>query len=150
MAGVDLESEPDRDSLRRALRDLEAAEARVARNAEHIYDDTRHELLAELFPLLDDLERVVRAADASNRDPALVEALHLLRAQFDRVLARYGAERIDALHQRFDPQLHDAVLAVPVTDPRLEHLVIEQLEPGYRVDDKVLRPARVGVGVRRG
>ena len=140
---------PDRDSLRRALRDLEAAEARVARNAERIYEETREGLLEELFPLLDDLDRVVHAADASNRDPALVEAVHLLRAQFDRVLARYGAERIDALQQRFDPNLHDAVLAIPVFEPALDRVVVQQLAPGYRAGDRVLRPARVGVGVLR-
>ena len=144
------ESDVDRDTLRRALRDLEAAEARVARNAERVYDETRDELLGELFPLLDDLDRVVRAADESNRDPALVEALHLLRGRFDRVLARYGAARIDATDQRFDPALHDAIAAVPVSDPRLERMVIEQLEPGYRVGDRVLRHARVAVGVRHG
>lgn len=144
------EPEADRDSLRRALRDLEAAEARVARNAERVYEETRDDLVSELFPLLDDLDRVIHAADESNRDPALVEALHLLRSQLDRVLARYGVERIDATQQAFDPALHDAVVAIPISDPRLDRTVIEQLEPGYRAGDRVLRHARVAVGVLHG
>src|SRR3954470_23836292 len=94
--------EQERDSLRRALRDLEAAEARVQRNAARVYDETREKLVAELLPVLDNLDRTIRAAEDQS-DPSLVEGVRMVRAQLEAVLARYGVTRIDATGQPFDP-----------------------------------------------
>jgi molecular chaperone GrpE len=137
----------DRDSLRRALRDLEAAEQRVQRNAERVYEEARAKLVHELLPVLDNLERVIDAADPTG-DPALIEGVVMVRAQLERVLTRYGAERIDAIGTHFDPELHEAISVVPVAADR-DKMVIEQLQPGYRFAGQVLRPARVAVGMRR-
>jgi molecular chaperone GrpE len=136
---------PDRDSLRRALRNLEAAEARVVRNAERVYEETRSNLVADLLPLSDNLDRALAAAAAC--DPAILDGIRLVRSQLDDVLASFGAERIDARGQPFDPNVHDAVSIVPVTDPRMDRTVIDQVAPGYRIGDRVLRPARVAVGM---
>lgn len=141
--------ENERDSMRRALRDLEAAQARVKRDADRVYQETRAQLVSELLPVIDNLDRTLRVATKSGADRALLDGVRMTRAQLDQVLARYGAERIDATNQRFDPALHDAFMAVPVTDPRWNGVVIEQLEPGYKFGGRVLRPAKVSVGVLR-
>ena len=137
----------EREALSRAPADLEAAEARVKRNAERIYDETRAELIAQLLPIVDNLERTIRAAEDADCAPAVVEGARMVRAQLDAVLARYGAERIDAQGQPFDPMLHDALAAVPIADRTRDRVVVEQYEPGYRFGDRVLRPAKVAVGV---
>ncbi|MDB4960644.1 MAG: GrpE protein [Myxococcales bacterium] len=144
-SGVEEQQRRDRDSLRRALRDLEAAEARVKRNAERVYDEARSSLVTELFPVLDDLDRSIEAAHAS-ADPALLEAVQMSRRRIDQILARYGAERIDASGGSFDPKLHDAVTTVNVSDPMQNMTVLQQLAPGYRFGDRLLRPAKVVVG----
>jgi molecular chaperone GrpE len=141
-------AEQERDSLRRALRDLEAAEARVQRNAARVYDETREKLVGELLPVLDNLDRTIRAAEDQS-DPSLVEGVRMVRSQLEAVLARYGVTRIEATGQPFDPAIHDAVFTVAVTDPRYDRLVIDQVEPGYRFADRVLRPAKVTVGIAR-
>jgi molecular chaperone GrpE len=69
------------------------------------------------------------------------------RRRLDQVLARYGAERIDATGTCFDPSLHDAVTTVTVNDPAQDKKVLAQLAPGYRFRDRLLRPAKVVVGV---
>ena len=137
----------DRESLARALADLEAAEARVKRNAERIYDETRAELIAQLLPIVDNLERTIRAAQDAACAPAVVEGARMVRAQLDGVLARYGAERIDAAGQPFDPSVHEALAVVPIDERARDRVVVEQFEPGYRIGDRVLRPAKVAVGV---
>lgn len=136
----------ERESLRRALRELEASEARVRRNAERVYDESRSKLVLELLPVLDNLDRTIEAA-RDNSDPALLEGVRMVRAQLDGVLARYGAEKIDATGQRFDPALHEAISAHPVADPQLAGMVLSQLQPGYRYGDRLLRAAKVAVGV---
>lgn len=145
----DVAREPDRDSLLRALRDLEAAEARVKRNAERIYDETRAQLVARLLPIIDNLERTIDAAEAAGCSPAVVDGARMVRTQLDGVLAQYGAERIEATGARFDPAIHEALTTIPITDPSRDRIVLEQLEPGYRFGDRVLRPAKVAVAMYR-
>jgi molecular chaperone GrpE len=137
----------DRESLMRAIRDLEAAEERVRRNAERVYEDTRAELIAELLPIVDNLDRTIRAAEQAQCARAVVEGAQMVRAQLDRVLAGYGATRIDAMGKVFDPKVHEALSAVPVHDPRWDRRVVDQLEAGYTCGDRLLRPAKVSVGV---
>jgi hypothetical protein len=62
------------------------------------------------------------------------------------VLRGYGIDRIDATGAAFDPQLHDAITTLPVTDPAQHRKVVDQIEPGYRFGDALLRPAKVVVG----
>src|SRR6187200_1158201 len=109
--------EPDRATLTRALRELEAAQARVERDARRVHEETRTKLVMELLPVLDNLDRTIRAA-ADNRDGrALVEGVRLVRAQLESVLRGYGIERIDAVGARFDPSVHEAIQVAPIQDP---------------------------------
>ena len=136
--------EPDRATMTRALRELEAAQARVERDAQRVQDETKQKLVAELLPVLDNLDRTLRAG--AHGDPALVQGVRLVRSQLEGVLRGYGVERIDATGQRFDPKLHEAISVAPVYEPAHHGLVLEQVEPGYRFGDRLLRPAKVVVG----
>lgn len=134
----------DKEALRRALCELEAAEARVARNAQRVYDETRAKLVAEVLPVLDNLDRTLAAA-AHSSDRTLAEGVQMIRSQLEQVVLRYGVERIDAAGDRFDPALHDAV-STAAAGPAQAGRVVAQLEAGYRFAGKVLRPAKVVVG----
>lgn len=138
--------EIDRQAALRALRNLEATEARLERNAKRDVDDARGKLVQELLPVLDNLDRTIRAAHGSRSDPAMLEGVRLVRHQLEGVLRGYGVERIDALDQPFDPGLHEAIGMTVVTDPRRHGVVVQQAEPGYRFAGKLLRPAKVNVG----
>lgn len=140
------EKEPDRATMVQALRDLEAAKGRVERDAKRVLEDTRRELVAKLLPLIDDLDRTIHAASRNGDAPAVVEGVRLVRSRLEGVLRGYGVERVDAKGQIFDPVRHDAVSVVQVMDPREHGRVLEQLEPGYRFGDRLLRPAKVVVG----
>lgn len=133
-------------SARKALRELEAAKARVERDAQQAADELRGKLISELLPTLDNLDRTIAAAEQNGEAPSVVEGVRLVRSQLAGVLARYGVERIDAKHQRFDPRIHDAISIVPVSDPSAHEVVVDQIEPGYRFGDRLLRPAKVVVG----
>lgn len=135
----------DRDSLRRALRDLEAAEQRVIRNAERVYDEVRGKLVLDLLPVLDNLDRTIQAA-SNEASSALLDGARMVRGQLEQVLLRYGAEAIAAHGAPFDPSIHDAVAVTPVFDPRAHNRVVQQMQPGYRFGGRVLRPAKVVVG----
>ena len=140
------ELEPDRARAVRALRELEAARSRVERDARHVHEETRSKLVIELLPVLDNLDRTIRAASDHGEAASLVEGVHLIRAQLERVLRGYGVERIEAVGESFDPTLHEAIHVLPVRDPARHAIVLEQTAPGYRFGATLLRPAQVVVG----
>ena len=139
-------AEPDRARMTRALRDLEAAQARVERDAQRVNAETRSKLVAELLPVLDGLDRTIHAARAARTASAVVQGARLVRAQLETVLRGYGVARIDAAGTAFDPSIHEAVSAVPVNSSAQHGMVLEELEPGYRFGGRLLRPAKVVVG----
>jgi len=138
--------EPDRATMTRALRELEAAQARVERDARRVHDETRSKLVGELLPVVDNLDRTIHAAIAHGDAATLVDGVRLVRAQLESVLRSYGVERIDAVGARFDPSIHDAIQVARVHDPAHHAIVVDQTEAGYRFGDRLLRPAKVVVG----
>lgn len=136
----------DHQAALRALRNLEATEARLERNARREAEETRGKLVQELLPVLDNLDRTIRAAHNGRNDPAMLEGIRMVRQQLEGVLRGYGVERIEALGERFDPAVHEAIGAVSVGDPQRHGVVVHQAEPGYRFVGRLLRPAKVSVG----
>ena len=133
----------ERTSLRRALADLENAKSRVERDAAKVLSETRTQLVGELLPVLDNLDRTLAAGPPG--DP-MVQGVAQVRAQLEGVLRGYGLERFDANGSKFDPRIHDAVAMTEVDEREQDGVVVNQLEAGYRVGGRVLRPAKVAVG----
>jgi molecular chaperone GrpE len=136
----------DREAVRRALADLAAAEGRVEKNAKRVYDETRGNLVSDLLPVLDNLDRTIRASETA-ADATLLAGVRMVRSDLERVLLRFGLEPIQASGEAFDPAVHEAVMAVSVTDPKLNGRVVDEVAPGYRFGGKVLRASKVTVGV---
>jgi molecular chaperone GrpE len=141
--------ESDRAAATRALRELEAAKARVERDAKRAQDEMREKLVQQLFPVLDNLDRTIAVAQQNRESPAVVDGVRLVRRQLAGVLEGYGVLRIEARGQPFDPSIHEAVSMVAVDDRRHDRLVVDQLEPGYMMRERLLRPAKVVVGRAR-
>jgi molecular chaperone GrpE len=141
--------EPDRASLAHALRELEAAKARVERDAKRASDEMRQRLVLQLLPVLDNLDRTIAVAQRNRDAPTVVEGVSLVRRQIVGVLEGYGVQRLESRGQPFDPAHHEAVSMIAVDDPRQDRKVVEQLEPGYMMGDRLLRPAKVVVGRAR-
>lgn len=134
----------EKQDLRRAISELEAARGRVERDAARVQEETRTRLVAELLPVLDNLDRSIAAG--TYPDDPMLQGVQLVRAQLEGVLRGYGLERFDAVGERFDPGEHEAMALVPVADPEQDGTVVDQWQPGYRIAGRLLRPARVVVG----
>jgi|GEM_PF-1252070 len=125
--------------------ELHALKARLERDAQRCAESERRTLLTQLLPVLDNLDRSVTAA-ASSPDQALLQGVRMVRDQLASVLADLGATRIACVGQPFDPAYHEAVAVTEVEDPELDGKVVDEWEAGYRIGDRLLRPARVRVG----
>ena len=127
--------------LQRVAADFENYRKRAARDQESLVARAAERLVRELLPVLDDLERALGAAE-EHEEATLEEGVRLVHRQLADALRKEGLEEIPT-DGRFDPHLHEALLAQPAeAEPGS---VIEVLQKGYRLGDRVLRPARVVV-----
>jgi molecular chaperone GrpE len=103
-------------------------------------------LVAELLETLDDLDRALSHADSIPEATSIAEGLLLARKGFLSALERHGVEQVSPDDDPFDPNIAEAVRVDPVDAAERNGVVTETLRPGYRLDDHVIRPARVAVG----
>jgi molecular chaperone GrpE len=137
------QAEAERDShladLQRLAADFENYRKRAVRDRESMVAHAHERLMKALLPVLDDLERALEAA-AKHEEAKLEEGVELVARELRAALQREGLAEIET-DGRFDPHVHEALLAQP--SDREEGSVIEVLQKGYRLGDRVLRPARV-------
>ncbi len=100
-----------------------------------------------LLPVLDNLQRATEAAEKSSAPEIIAEGIRQTAASFEKALAAEGVEPINAAGEQFDPEFHDAVETAEVA-PEDEGKVLTQHAAGYRIGERLLRPARVKVGRR--
>jgi molecular chaperone GrpE len=129
------------EHLKRVAADFENYRKRAARDQESLVARAAERLVRELLPVLDDLERALQAAE-EHEEARLEEGVRLVHRQLAGALRKEGLEEIPT-DGEFDPHLHEALLAQPA-DAK-EGTVIQVLQKGYRLGDRVLRPARVVV-----
>jgi molecular chaperone GrpE len=126
--------------------ELDAFRERQARILEERVQQRVAHILGPVLDVFDELKRAVRAAEQTENASALVEGMRAIVALFERRLQQCGITIIAPQNQPFDPSLHEAVEVVEV-EPEREGLVLDVVEPGYRLGETTLiRPARVRVG----
>jgi molecular chaperone GrpE len=123
------------DNVRRRAR-LDAEDARKFAN---------ERLVSDLLPVLDNFNRALEAADQGGTLESLRSGVELIHRQLNDILTRAGLERIEAVGQPFDPNLHQAVMQVEPEEGQDAHLVVQELQAGYRLNDRVVRPTLVKV-----
>ncbi|GAC1481979.1 MAG: nucleotide exchange factor GrpE [Candidatus Dormibacteria bacterium] len=151
-----VESEPEvpAEAVRSELEATFARYQRLAADFENYKRRTRQELadrteyaneelLRKLLPILDNFRRALDHTP-SNMDSGWLEGVKLVARQFEATLAAQGLTPIPALGEKFDPAQHEAI-ARQETDEEEEGTIIEEMQPGYRFHDRVLRPTLVKV-----
>jgi molecular chaperone GrpE len=151
VAVLEAELEAAREEVRqaneRALReraDAENAKKRAAREQGEAVRYGTERLVRDLLPIVDNLERAVQAAQGGGNGAPLVEGVTLVLKALLDVLARHGVTRVEAEGTRFDPAHHEAVAHVESAQHE-PNAVMQEHQPGYRLHDRLLRPALVTV-----
>lgn len=143
-------TEAAEQKLRERLEHLDKENAayreRLERMVEQRVDRVKAELLLDYLEIADNLERALEAASAPEGLSALREGVALNLGLLLKKLRSAGVEPIKTLQVPFDPTHAEAVGIIPVEDPEQDGLVLEELQRGYRLNEQVLRPARVRVG----
>lgn len=118
---------------------------RLNRAADVRAERAKADFIGNLLPVLDDLQRATEAAEAGSSPEIIAEGIRNTATSFNKALAAAGVEPIDAVGEKFDPEQHEAVDTEEVS-AQDEGKVVAQHTRGYKIGERLLRPARVTVG----
>jgi molecular chaperone GrpE len=138
------EAKGNYDRFLRVSADFENYKKRVSREKTELVRYGNEELIKELLPVLDNLERALEHASGGGGADGIIEGVEMILLQFLQILQRVGVTPISAIGERFDPALHEAVMEMEngEYDPGY---VVSEMQKGYQLNDRLLRPAKVVV-----
>jgi molecular chaperone GrpE len=145
LAALEAERDEAVDGWKRAAAELDNFRKRVERQREELVALANERLVKELLPILDDLERALVAA-GEHEEATVEEGVRLVHRSLASLLERQGVSEIET-NGKFDPHVHEALLSQP-SDAE-EGSVLDVVQKGYRLGDRVVRPARVVVAGAR-
>lgn len=135
-----------KDKYLRLSAEFDNFRKRTAREKLQLSDRIREDTLRALFPALDNLQRALTAAQSTDSVEKLKEGLALLEKQLVQTLEKQGIVRFGNIGELFNPDLHEAITTLPVEDAAQKGAVVDVVEFGYRVEERVIRPAKVITG----
>ncbi len=144
LAQLEAERDKLKDQLLRTAADFDNFRKRSRKDLEQAERRGKEEVLRELLPVFDNLERAVQAAQGATDLSGIQQGLDMVLKLFDDASGRLGLERVKAVGERFDPSVHDAFQQMESA----EHppgTILTEYQAGYRLGDKLVRPAMVVV-----
>ena len=127
-----------------ALAELENFRKRTAKERRDLINYAGQEILFDLLEILDNFDRALDAGRTESNPAVIIEGINLIRTQLARLTEKFGVKPVEALGAQFDPRMHEALQRLPSADAP-PGTVIHEMQKGYMLRDRVLRPARVVV-----
>lgn len=128
----------------RAMADLENFKKRAAKEKQDTIKYGNEALIKDLLPIVDGMDRALEYSEQSADFTSFKEGLQMLQGQLCRCLEKHGVEAVDALNQPFDPHLHEALMMMESANHEANQ-VVSQMEKGYLLHGRLIRPAKVCV-----
>jgi molecular chaperone GrpE len=134
------------DKYIRLYSEFENFRRRTAKEKLELINNASENVLKELLPILDDFERGIKANENSKDAKNNAEGLKLIHSKLENTLKNKGLRKMKSLHEAFDADLHEAITKTPTKDKKLKGKIVDVLEDGYYLNDKVIRFAKVVLG----
>jgi molecular chaperone GrpE len=141
------EAESYYDRLLRLQADYENYKKRTQKEKAEQAKYANENLITKLFVVLDDLDRAMASARNDGADGRILEGIELIWDKLRDILDKAGLEEIATVGQEFDPNYHEAVMTAPAKENE-DNMIVEELQKGYTLSGKVIRPAKVVVAIR--
>jgi len=134
-----------KDQFLRKAAEFENYKKRVENDSAAMIRFSNEDLIQKLLPVLDDFERMIKANkhnQEATSDDAFMKGVELIYSKFKKILEALGVREFEVVGKPFNPELHDALMQMP-REGVPSHTVLEEVEKGYMLHDKVIRHARV-------
>jgi len=118
---------------------------RTAREKVELMQTAGKDVILSLLPVIDDMDRAEKQMESS-QDADLKHGIHLIFQKFRNLLQAKGLKQMQVIGEDFNPDFHEAITEIPAPSPELKGKVVDELEKGYYLNDKILRFAKVVVG----
>lgn len=135
-----------KDKHLRLLAEFDNYKKRTMRERLDLLNSASRDVILSLLPVLDDFDRAKKSADDPSNEEVFSEGVTLVYNRLYNVLQNMGLKAITSTGERFDVELHEAITEIPVPDENMKGKVIDTLENGYMLNDKIIRHAKVVVG----
>ncbi len=136
-----------RDKFLRIYSEFDNYKKRTQRERLELLKSAGSEIIISLLPVLDDMERALKSAEVIDSANTLKSGLELITNKLKNTLEQKGLKRMNSIGEEFDVDLHEAITNVPVQDEKLKGRVVDEAESGYFLNDKVIRHAKVIIGI---
>ena len=135
-----------KDKYLRLYAEFDNYRKRTMREREELIKTASESAIKSMLSTLDDLERAIKAAKSSNEESTILEGILLIYEKMFKTLEQQGLKAMDSDGHDFNPDLHEALTKIPVPNDDLKGKVIETIEKGYYLRDKIIHYAKVVVG----
>ena len=135
-----------KDKHLRLLAEFDNYKKRTMRERLDLLNSASKDVMVSLLPVLDDFDRAKKSADNPNNEEVFSEGVLLVYNRLYNVLQAMGLKAMNSTGEKFDAELHEAITEIPVPDENMKGKVIDTLENGYMLNDKIIRHAKVVVG----
>ncbi len=140
------ELQGQKDKYIRLSADFDNFRKRTLREKMEMSKLAGEDIFIKILPVLDDLERAMKAIEESSDVDSVKEGMQLIYNKFRDYLTQQGIKEIESLHQDFDTDVHEAITKYPAKDKELKGKVIDIIEKGYYLNEKVIRFSKVVIG----
>lgn len=139
-----------RDKYVRLYADFDNHRKRTAKEKIELIQTAGKDVIKDLLPTLDDFERAMKALEKTENAASAMEGMKLIHSKLLNTLTAKGLKPMNAVGEEFNPDLHEAITEIPAPTPEMEGKVIDEVEKGYLLNDKIIRFAKVVVGKKAG
>lgn len=141
---IELANEKDKNL--RLFAEFDNYKRRTTKERIELFKNASQEVLTALLPVMDDFDRALKAASANAENTAIIEGITLIHNKLKTITQKQGLKEMEAIGQEFDPELHEAITNIPAPTEELKGKVVDEVEKGYYLNEKVIRHAKVVVG----
>ena len=135
-----------KDKYLRLYSEFDNFKKRTSKERIEVIQTANRELMTALLPVLDDFHRTSKSFESSDNIEALKEGINLVYNKFTRTLEQKGLKPLEAKGEVFNSDLHEAVTQIPAPSEDMKGKVVDELEKGYYLNDKIIRYAKVVIG----
>lgn len=138
--------EEQKDKYLRLFAEFDNYKKRMAKERLELFATAGKDIVLEVIPTIDDLERALKSSESATDIASVREGFVLVVDKFKKALEKKGVKPIDAIQQDFDPEKHEAITEIPAPTEELKGKVLDEIEKGYTMHDKMIRFSKVVVG----
>ncbi|MFI5452527.1 nucleotide exchange factor GrpE [Pedobacter sp. UC225_61] len=134
------------DKYLRLFAEFDNYKRRTQKERVELLQTAGKDVVVSLLPVLDDFERALKATENATEVSAIRDGIMLVQTKLKNILGQKGLKEMESIHTVFDTDIHEAITKIPAPSDDLKGKVVDELEKGYTLNDKVIRFAKVVVG----